>query len=133
LLAVARSLPPSMEAWFQRACAREPADRYASAQELIDGLRGAAGAFASAGRLSTYPRPAALGADGGAYAQSAAVAATLAAPVASHAAAMHPDHAAALHQSAALAASGGALPAFSQSAAAVSLTAPGVPRRQTGA
>jgi serine/threonine-protein kinase len=32
-----------MEAWFARACAREPQERYASAQEFADGLRAAAG------------------------------------------------------------------------------------------
>ena len=34
-------LPPSMEAWFSRACAREPQDRYASAQEMAEALRAA--------------------------------------------------------------------------------------------
>jgi serine/threonine-protein kinase len=43
LLAGASWLPPTMEAWFQRACAREPHDRYASAQEFSDALRTAAG------------------------------------------------------------------------------------------
>jgi eukaryotic-like serine/threonine-protein kinase len=43
LCAGAPWLPPTMEAWFARACAREPQDRYASAQEFADGLRAAAG------------------------------------------------------------------------------------------
>jgi serine/threonine-protein kinase len=43
LCAGASWLPPTMEAWFQRACAREPHDRYASAQEFADSLRAAAG------------------------------------------------------------------------------------------
>jgi serine/threonine protein kinase len=43
LLAGAPWLPPPMEAWFARACAREPQERYASAQEFADGLRAAAG------------------------------------------------------------------------------------------
>ena len=34
-------LPGSMELWFQRACAREPEHRFASAQEFADGLRAA--------------------------------------------------------------------------------------------
>ncbi len=34
LCAGAPWLPPTMEAWFARACAREPQDRYASAQEF---------------------------------------------------------------------------------------------------
>src|SRR5260221_1129920 len=29
-------LPPSMEGWFQRACARDPADRFHSAEQLVD-------------------------------------------------------------------------------------------------
>ncbi len=41
LCANAPWLPPSMEAWFQRACARDPQDRFASAQEFADALRGA--------------------------------------------------------------------------------------------
>jgi|HubBroStandDraft_6_1064221.scaffolds.fasta_scaffold56296_2 hypothetical protein len=43
LAAGAPWLPPTMEAWFARACAREPQERYASAQEFADGLRAAAG------------------------------------------------------------------------------------------
>jgi serine/threonine-protein kinase len=43
LCAAAQWLPPTMEAWFQRACARDPQDRYASAQEFADALRTAAG------------------------------------------------------------------------------------------
>jgi serine/threonine-protein kinase len=34
-------LPPSAEAWFMRACAREPQDRFASAQELGEALKAA--------------------------------------------------------------------------------------------
>jgi serine/threonine-protein kinase len=43
LCAQASWLPPSMEGWFQRACAREPQDRYTTALEFADGLRVAAG------------------------------------------------------------------------------------------
>jgi serine/threonine-protein kinase len=43
LCAQAAWLPPSMEGWFQRACAREPQDRYTTAIEFADGLRVAAG------------------------------------------------------------------------------------------
>ncbi len=42
LRAVAPWLPPAMEAWFQRTCARDPAARCQSAQEFIDTLRVAA-------------------------------------------------------------------------------------------
>jgi serine/threonine-protein kinase len=35
-----RALPPSIDAWFARACARDPAARFASARELADRLRG---------------------------------------------------------------------------------------------
>jgi len=43
LRAAAPWLPPAMEAWFQRACAREPADRCQSVQEFVGTLREAAG------------------------------------------------------------------------------------------
>jgi serine/threonine-protein kinase len=36
-------LPVAVEVWFQRACARDPQDRYASAQEFSDALQAAAG------------------------------------------------------------------------------------------
>ncbi|MDP9002589.1 MAG: serine/threonine protein kinase, partial [Myxococcota bacterium] len=36
-------LPPTMDAWFQRACSRQPEDRYPSGQAFVDGLRVAAG------------------------------------------------------------------------------------------
>jgi serine/threonine-protein kinase len=35
------ALPAGVDAWFARACAREPGDRFASARELADRLRGA--------------------------------------------------------------------------------------------
>ena len=41
LCANAPWLPAGIEAWFQRACAREPSARFGSAQELVDGLRAA--------------------------------------------------------------------------------------------
>jgi serine/threonine-protein kinase len=37
------NLPPAMEDWFQKACARDPDQRYQSAQAFMDGLRIAAG------------------------------------------------------------------------------------------
>jgi serine/threonine-protein kinase len=43
LCANAAWLPIAMEAWFQRACAREPQERFPSAQEFADALRIAAG------------------------------------------------------------------------------------------
>jgi eukaryotic-like serine/threonine-protein kinase len=43
LRAQAPYLPPAMEDWFQRACARDPGQRYPSAQAFIEGLRVAAG------------------------------------------------------------------------------------------
>ncbi len=50
MLATAPWLPATMEAWFQRACAREPGDRFQSAPEMIDALRAAAsGARATEG------------------------------------------------------------------------------------
>src|ERR1019366_5011458 len=41
LCANAPWLPATMEAWFQRACAREPGNRFASAQEFAEALRAA--------------------------------------------------------------------------------------------
>src|SRR4029077_20254905 len=43
LRAAAPALPPAMEDWFQRACARQPEDRYRTAQAFIEALRVAAG------------------------------------------------------------------------------------------
>src|SRR5580693_6427245 len=51
LAANAPWLPPAMEGWFQRACARDPQDRYGSAQEFADALRAACGAPGFAARL----------------------------------------------------------------------------------
>jgi serine/threonine-protein kinase len=51
LRVVAPWLPPTMEEWFQRACAREPAARFQSAQEFTDALRVAAGEGSTVGRL----------------------------------------------------------------------------------
>ncbi|HEY3821936.1 MAG TPA: serine/threonine-protein kinase [Polyangiaceae bacterium] len=125
LVATVPSLPYAMEAWFHKACAREPGDRYASAQELIDALRAAAGARVRASSLpalgnaptieSAVPGPPRTPSFG----ESAAIAATLAAPAATTGPAMR----------AAITGAGGILPAFSQSAAPMSVTAAGLPRR----
>jgi serine/threonine-protein kinase len=40
---VAPWLPPGLDTWLKRVCAREPADRYNSIDELIEGLYAAAG------------------------------------------------------------------------------------------
>jgi eukaryotic-like serine/threonine-protein kinase len=37
------AIPPAIEAWFQRACARDPVARYPNAQEFSDSLRAASG------------------------------------------------------------------------------------------
>ncbi len=37
------SLPPAFDAWFAKACARDPNDRFASARDLADALRAAFG------------------------------------------------------------------------------------------
>jgi serine/threonine-protein kinase len=126
LVAAVPSLPYAMEAWFHKACAREPADRYASAQEFIDALRVAAGApghsSARPGLLSapTLESAAAAGSRTPSFGHSAAVAATLAAPSAT----TGPTLGAAV---------AGGPPAFSQSAAPMSVTAAGVPRRSMSA
>jgi serine/threonine-protein kinase len=60
-------LPPALEGWFQRACAREPKDRYASAQDFAEALRLAAdvtlqppgSSFASAPSGTPFGDPAA--------------------------------------------------------------------------
>ncbi len=41
--AAAPHLPTGLEDWFQKACARDPGERYASAQQFIEALRIAAG------------------------------------------------------------------------------------------
>jgi serine/threonine-protein kinase len=43
LLAGAAWLPPPMEEWFQKACAREPDQRFQTAQAFVDSMRIAAG------------------------------------------------------------------------------------------
>ena len=58
LRAALPALPPSVDDWFQRACARQPEDRYASAQALVEALRVAAG-ISAAGQFIAG-RPAAL-------------------------------------------------------------------------
>jgi len=40
---IATWLPPGLDVWLQRACAREPAERYQSIDELLEGLYAAAG------------------------------------------------------------------------------------------
>jgi serine/threonine-protein kinase len=47
-------LPATVDVWFQRACAREPQDRFASAQEFSDALQTAAGVTMNS-RGSTLP------------------------------------------------------------------------------
>ncbi len=42
------AIPVTVDAWFQRACARTPTDRFASAKDLADGLRDAFGSAISA-------------------------------------------------------------------------------------
>jgi serine/threonine-protein kinase len=49
LRAAAPLLPSDMEAWFQRACARDPEQRYPSAQALAEALRIASGVSAHTG------------------------------------------------------------------------------------
>lgn len=60
LRALAPSLPPAMDPWFYRACAREPAERHQSAQEFIGSLRAAAGEPVSDGPALPRPTPATL-------------------------------------------------------------------------
>jgi serine/threonine-protein kinase len=50
-------LPPTMDAWFHKACAREAADRFATAQELIDALTYAAGGSGTPVHLSAPSFP----------------------------------------------------------------------------
>ena len=126
LVTAVPSLPYAMEGWFQRACAREPGGRFASAQELIDALRTVAGAASRSGPSPVAVLPASTLESAGAavpaspsFGHSAAVAPTLAAPAVT----TSPS----LHQGAPIP------PMLSQSAAAVSVTAAGVPRRQTSA
>jgi serine/threonine-protein kinase len=64
LCANAAWLPPTMEAWFQRACAREPQGRYATALEFAEALRIAAGMTLQQRAASLMPNTAPSGAPG---------------------------------------------------------------------
>jgi len=59
-------LPPSLDAWLQRACAREPEHRYSSAREMMEAFQIAAGLSTaiSADASSSQHLPAAPGAPG---------------------------------------------------------------------
>ena len=48
-------LPPAIDPWFDKACAREPQHRFATALELAEGLAIVAGASTSQLRLSSEP------------------------------------------------------------------------------
>jgi serine/threonine protein kinase len=50
------SLPPAMEDWFQRTCARDREQRFASAIECVDALAAAAG-VAATGEMTVDPPP----------------------------------------------------------------------------
>jgi len=104
ICAAAPWLPPAMEGWFQRVCAREPADRCQSAQEFVDWLRVAAGEGAAPGRPSI---------EGASALQAHGVAPTL---VAAGISALGPATA----------------PSVNLSGVNVAITAAGVPRRNTG-
>jgi serine/threonine-protein kinase len=54
LLAGARWLPPAMEAWFQKACAREPDQRFPTAQAFIESMRIAGGLSAGLEHSGSY-------------------------------------------------------------------------------
>jgi len=51
LRATAPWLPPAIDTWFMRACAREPQDRYPSAQELGEAMKAACAGVVTAGSL----------------------------------------------------------------------------------
>ena len=54
LLAAAPWLPPPMEAWFQKACAREPDQRFPTAQAFIESMRIAGGLSAGLEHSGSY-------------------------------------------------------------------------------
>jgi len=54
LLAAAPWLPPPMEAWFQKACAREPDQRFPTAQAFIESMRIAGGLSAGIEQPGSY-------------------------------------------------------------------------------
>jgi serine/threonine protein kinase len=56
LIASARWLPPPMEQWFHKACAREPGDRFPTAQAFVESLRMAAGLSAPGDRSGPLPQ-----------------------------------------------------------------------------
>ncbi len=57
LVAFRPDVPPAVDAWFMRTCAREPAARFQSAQELVDALVAAAGGVAPPLHLSAPSLP----------------------------------------------------------------------------
>ena len=48
-------LPAAVEQWFQRACAREPLDRFQSADEMTEALRAAAGGLTPLSKHESVP------------------------------------------------------------------------------
>ena len=53
-------VPPAVDEWFLRACAREPADRFQSARELADALAEAAGEAREPSGARRWPTPASV-------------------------------------------------------------------------
>jgi serine/threonine protein kinase len=54
LLSGASWLPPAMEGWFQKACARDPEHRFPTAQAFVDSMRFAGGLSAGAEQSGSY-------------------------------------------------------------------------------
>ncbi len=75
LVAAAPGLPPSMDPWFYRVCARDAVERCPSAQDFIDTLRAAAGAPSGDARATPQPRQAVV-VSAGASSMGAALART---------------------------------------------------------
>jgi len=54
LCAAAPWLPPLMDSWFKKACARNPNDRFSTAREFVEGMRIAAGISAAPGSALSW-------------------------------------------------------------------------------
>jgi hypothetical protein len=75
LCANAPWLPPSLDVWFQRACARDPQDRFGSAQEFSDALRAAcAGSLRAPAVPAAVMKPASAVTGGGPVVQAVSIA-----------------------------------------------------------
>lgn len=107
-IAASVSVPPAVETWFERVCARDPAARCASTQEFIETLRVAVGDAAPRARAPSGEHPPSVSGSGAGFV-----------PTLIDSSVTGPSQS-------------GAMSAQSVSAANVSITASGLPRSRAG-